>query len=215
MTKKHLVARSIASNQSAYNAGQSQIGSGQTYNELVTNNVKNNPVSTAIAGAGMVTLGAVTGGGLATLGMMGAGSAIGMGANGGVQIYNGQPFDWASFGMAGLTGGVSTGMGFVPALLINAGGALAGSAIGGQNPNALMAGAAVGTAIGYPIGTKIEGSLNNVLNPWYRQEWKEIGMGMSVPVPKNPVPSWSGATGAGVIQELGGGAAQNKVNGTK
>ncbi|WP_433705656.1 beta strand repeat-containing protein [Paraburkholderia sacchari] len=205
----------IAGNQQAYDAGQSQISKGVTYNDLVTNNVKNNPVSTTIAGAGMIALGAVTGGPLATLGMMGAGSAIGMAANGGVQLYNGQPFDWVGFGMAGVTGAAATGMKFLPALLINTGGALTGSAVSGQNPNAPMAGAAAGTMIGYPVGAKIEGRLDNVLNPWYRAEWKDVGMGMSTSVPKNPVPSWTGAIGAGVVQELGGGAVQNQVNGKK
>ncbi|MDR5791040.1 MULTISPECIES: hypothetical protein [Caballeronia] len=86
----------IAGNQSAYNAGQSQLGHGQTYNDLAQSNVKNNPISTTIAGAGMIGLGIVTGGGaLASLGMMAAGSAIGMGANAAVQLYRGQPFDWA------------------------------------------------------------------------------------------------------------------------
>lgn len=202
----------IAGNQQAYDAGQSQLNKGVTYNDLVKNNVKNNPVSTAIAGAGMIGLGVVTGGGaLATLGTMGAGSVIGMGANAAVQVAGGQQFDWAGMGMAGITGGVATGMGFLPALLINTGGALAGSAFAGQNPNAPMAGAAAGTVIGYPIGAKIEGSLNNVFNPWYRQEWSDLGMGVSKYVPPSAIPSGVANAGASVIQEKAGGAVQNQV----
>jgi filamentous hemagglutinin len=78
-----------------------------------------------------------------------------------------------------------------------------------------MAGAAAGTAIGYPIGAKIEGSLNSVLNPWYRQEWKDVGMGISASVPKNAVPSWFGGFGGGIVQEKIGGAAQIKIEGKK
>ncbi|SEA11119.1 two-partner secretion domain-containing protein [Paraburkholderia sartisoli] len=203
----------IASNQVAYTLGLSQGTNGQTYNGLVTSNVQNNPISTAIAGAGMIGLGTVTGAGLATLGMMGAGSTIGMAANGGVQLYNSQPFDWAGFGMAGLTGGASTGMGFIPALLINTGGALASSAIAGQNPNGSMAGAAAGTAVGYPLGAAAESGLNKALNPWYRQEWIDIGIGISKYVPESLIPSWAGAALGGVAQEKAGGAVQNKVDG--
>jgi filamentous hemagglutinin len=72
------------------------------------------------------------------------------------------------------------------------GGALTGLALQGQNPNAAMAGAAVGTVIGYPIGVKIEGKLDSVLNPWYRQEWVDVGMGMSKYVPPSLIPSWVG-----------------------
>ncbi|WP_144112676.1 hypothetical protein [Paraburkholderia sp. BCC1886] len=202
----------IASNQQAYDAGQGQLNKGVTYNDLVANNVKNNPISTTIAGAGMIGLGVVTGGGnLATLGPMAAGSVIGMGANGAVQVAGNQPFDWAGMAMAGVTGGVATGMGFSPALLINTGGALASSGIAGQNPNASMAGAAAGTMIGYPIGSKIESSLNGFMNPWYRQEWVDIGMGVSKSVPPNVLPSWIANAAAGVVQEKAGGAVQNKV----
>lgn len=208
-------AEYIPLNQVAYTLGQSEIGRGQTYNGLVTSNVQNNPISIALAGAGMMASGVGIGGGLASLGMMGTGSAIGMLANAGVQLYNGQPFDWAGLGMAGLTGGASSGMGFVPGLLINTGGALSSSAAAGQNPNASMAGAALGTLIGYPVGVKIEGRLNDVLNPWYRAEWRDLGMGISTSVPKSPVPSWTGGIGAGVISEISGGAVQNRVNNTK
>jgi len=91
-------------------------------------------------------------------------------------------------------------MGFVPALRINTGGALAGSGMTRSNPNYSMVGAAAGTAIGFPLGSKIEGSLNNVLNPWYRQEWKDVGMGIFVS--KNPVPSWVGGIISSGAQEF-------------
>nr|WP_308444869.1 hemagglutinin repeat-containing protein [Paraburkholderia adhaesiva] len=205
----------IAANQAEYNLGVSQQKTGQTYNGLVTSNIKNNPVSSAAAGVGMMGLGVVTGGPLASAGMMSIGAIIGGAANGGVQLAGNQPFDWTSFALAGGTGAVSTGMGFVPVLLIGTGSALTGSALQGQNPNGAMAGAAVGTAIGYPIGAKIEGLLNSVLNPWYRQEWQDIGMGISKYVAPSVIPSWMGGFGGGVIQEKAGEAVQNKVNGAQ
>ncbi|SAL41121.1 filamentous hemagglutinin outer membrane protein [Caballeronia sordidicola] len=205
----------ITSNQSAYNEGKNQIGIGQTYNDLVKANMKNDPFGATLAGVGMIGLGVAAGGGLATAATMATGSTISLAANGGVQAAGGQPFEWTSFAFAGVTGAVSSGMGFGPALLVNVGGALAGSAATGQNPNASMAGATAGTAIGYPIGAKLEGSLNSVLNPWYRQEWKDVGMGISASVPKNAVPSWFGGFGGGVVQEKIGGATQNKFEGKK
>ena len=80
----------------------------------------------------------------------------------------------------------------------------------GRNPNGSMTGAAIGSAIGYPIGSKIEGGLNNVFNPWYRQDWKDVGMGVSVWVPKNSIPSWVGSTGSSIVQEKFGPDIQKK-----
>jgi filamentous hemagglutinin len=124
-----------------------------------------------------------------------------------------QPFDWTSFALSGATGALSTGMKFGPVFLTGVGGALTGSALQGQNPNGAMGGAAVGTVIGYPIGSKVERKLNGVLNPWYRQEWADVGMGVSKYVPPSAIPSWVGGFGGGVIQERAGAAAQGKVDG--
>jgi filamentous hemagglutinin len=194
----------IKPNQAAYDAGQMQLGTGRTYNQLVTDNIKKDPVGATLAGAGMIGLGVVTGGTLPSAVFAGAGATIGMGVNGGVQLAKGQPFDWFSFGMSGFTGATSSGMRFIPALLINTGGALANSGMQGKNPNGAMASAAVGTTIGYPLGAGIEKPLNSVMNPWYRQQWKDVSMGMSVYVPKTPIPSWFGSMGAGAVQENAG-----------
>ncbi|WP_235212692.1 hemagglutinin repeat-containing protein, partial [Burkholderia paludis] len=203
----------IKPNQGAYDRGQQQLGHGQTYNELVTSNMKKDPVGATVAGAGLMGVGLVMGGPFASAGMMGAGGLLGLGANGGVQLMGNQSFDWTSFALAGATGAASTGMKFIPVFLTGVGGALTGSALQGQSPNSAMAGAAVGTAIGYPIGAKIEGKLNDVLNPWYRQEWVDVGMGVSKYVPPSVIPSWVGGFGGGVIQEKAGGMGQNKVDG--
>ncbi|MCG1046291.1 MULTISPECIES: hemagglutinin repeat-containing protein [Mycetohabitans] len=202
----------IKPNQEAYDAGQSQLGRGQTYNELVTSNINKDPVGATVAGAGMMGLGLAAGGSLAPAGMMGAGALLGLGANGGVQLMGDQPFDWTSFALSGVTSAVSTGMKFVPVFMTGVGGALTGSALQGQNPNAAMGGAAVGTVIGYPIGAKIEGKLNDVLNPWYRQEWVDVGMGMSKYVAPSKLPSWLGGAAGGAAQEKMGATVQNKLD---
>ncbi|EON12910.1 Hemolysin [Pandoraea sp. SD6-2] len=153
----------IKSNEAAYNLGQEQLGRGQTYGELVTSNMKKDPVGSTLAGVGMIGLGLVMGGPLASAGLMGTGGLLGLGANGGVQPMGDRPFDWTSFALAGATGAASTGMKVIPVALTGVGGALTGSALQGQNPNSAMAGALGGTAIGYPIGSRIQGSLNVVV----------------------------------------------------
>jgi len=203
----------IAPNQEAYNVAQTQLDQGKTYSDLVAGNIKKDPVGATLAGAGMMGLGVVTGAGLPALSMAATGAGIGSGVNGAVQLGMGQPFDWFSFVMAGATGAASSGMGFIPSILINTGGALTGSGVQGQNPNGAMAGAAAGTAIGFPIGSKIEGSLGNMMNPWYRQEWKDVGIGMSVWVTKSPLPSWLGTAAGNAAQEKIDPIIQNKVEG--
>ncbi|WP_175689828.1 hemagglutinin repeat-containing protein [Burkholderia anthina] len=204
----------IKPNQGAYDLGQQQLGRGQTYNDLVTSNMKMDSVGTTLAGAGMIGLGLVTGGSLAPAGMMGIGAAVGLITNGGVQLTGNQPFDWTGFVLAGATGAASTGMRFVPVFLTGVGGALTGSAVQGQNPNSAMGGAAIGTVIGYPLGSKVEGKLNGVLNPWYRQEWVDVGMGISKYVPPSVIPSWVGGALGGAAQEKTGAAAQYTIDGT-
>lgn len=95
---------------------------------------------------------------------------------------NGQinPVDTA---MAGVTGALTFGTGFIPGLLINTGGSLAGSAYKGENPNAGMAGAAAGSLAGYVVGGKLEGWLGNKLDPWYKPEWSNLGSVFLDPYP--------------------------------
>ncbi|WP_155675541.1 hypothetical protein [Burkholderia territorii] len=71
----------------------------------------------------------------------------------------------------------------------------------------------MGTVIGYPLGFKVEGKLNNVLNPWYRQEWVDIGMGVSKYVPPSMLPSWFGGAARGAAQEKMAATMQNKLDG--
>ncbi|CAB3755758.1 hypothetical protein [Paraburkholderia solisilvae] len=192
----------IANNQQAYDAGQSQIGKGMTYNDLVKNNVKNNPISTAIAGVGMIALGGAVAGGIpSAIGML-TGGGLGAGVNTGAQyVFNNGPISMVDTAMAGVTGALTFGAGLLPGLLINTGGALAGSAIKGDNPNMSMAGAAAGTVTGYAIGGKVESAIGNRVNPWYRAEWVEIGGGISRYVPPSAIPSIAGTTAGAISSE--------------
>lgn len=75
-----------------------------------------------------------------------------------------------------------------------------------------MAAAAGGTAVGYPFGSKlIEPALDKVFNPWYRQTWKDLGMGVSVYIPKSLIPSAVGGVFSSGIQEATGPNVQKEV----
>ncbi len=71
-------------------------------------------------------------------------------------------------------------------MLTNVGGALGGSAVKGENPNAGMGGAAAGTVLGYGLGKAVEIPFNNNLNPWYRPDWKDAGIGFGIVKPNPP-----------------------------
>jgi len=73
-----------------------------------------------------------------------------------------------------------------------------------------MGGAVAGTIIGYPIGVAIEKPLNSIMNPWYRQQWRDIGMGMSSYIPRNYLPSW--IAGSSAVQEITGSTVQQGLD---
>lgn len=184
-----------AANQDAYNRAQVRLGKGQTYNELVTSNIKKDPVGATLAGAGMIGLGLVTAGGVPSLMGMATGGSIGAAVNTGAQyLFNNGQINIVDTTMGGVTGALTFGTGILPGLLINTGGSLAGSAYKGENPNAGMAGAAAGSITGYLVGGKIEGALNNKLNPWYRAAWVDVGLGITKPVSPSILPSLLGTT---------------------
>lgn len=206
-------AQFIAPNQEAYHLGQTQAGTGQTYNQLVTNNIQNDPVGATLAGAGMAGLGVVTAGGIPSLGGMAFGGTIGGLANASMQAaFNSGSVNPVDVGMGTVTGALTFGTGLTPSLLMNLGGALAGSGIKGENPNLGMAGAAVGTTVGYGLGSVIETGLNKVVNPWYRPQWQDLGLGISVAVPRNPLPSVGGTGISAFGQEITGNTTTTIVN---
>ncbi|MES2407738.1 MAG: hypothetical protein V4528_10515 [Pseudomonadota bacterium] len=157
----------IAPNNSAYANSLNFNGTGQTYGQLLTSNIKDNPVSTGIAGVAMVATGAAVAGPAALVARALAGGT-GAGVDAVFQKAGNQPVNWFDVGIAGttafITGGASNWQqGLTAASLINVGGSLTGSAIKGENPNAGMGGAALGTMIGYPVGKSIEIPMDRVL----------------------------------------------------
>ncbi len=90
-------------------------------------------------------------------------------------------------------GALTAGASLWPGVMINTGGAVVGSVIKGENQNSSMAGAALGTLVGYGIGSEAEGALNGRLNPWYRSEWVGLGFGISRYSSPSNLPWFTGA----------------------
>jgi filamentous hemagglutinin len=78
-----------------------------------------------------------------------------------------------------------------------------------------MAGSAVGTMIGYPIGSLLEGAAAERINPWYLPDWKDVGLGISAPVSPSALPSWAGIAGGAISQEVTGQPTTSHLNNGK
>ncbi|WP_225816603.1 VENN motif pre-toxin domain-containing protein, partial [Photorhabdus antumapuensis] len=90
------------------------------------------------------------------------GTGLSMGANGAVQVANGNTgdkFDYLSLFLAGATGWSGTGRSLYANVGVNVGGAYLGSQVTSQNSEAAMVGAAFGTTLGYGMGSAITGKL--------------------------------------------------------
>lgn len=134
-------------------------------------------------------------GGVPSLIGMATGGSIGAAVNTGAQyVFNNGQISLVDTTTAGAAGALTFGTGFIPGLLSNTGGSLAGSAYRGENPNAGMAGAAAGSVTGYAVGGKLEGLLGDKLDPWYKPAWVDLGLGISKPVSPSVLPSLLGTT---------------------
>jgi filamentous hemagglutinin len=202
----------ISPNYTAYTNAQSFINRGRTYDQQVQKNVQDNPVSTGIAGAGITALGVLVAGPAALLPRVYAG---GVGATANVTFqssFGNQPTDWVDVAVSGLTGFITGGastfrQGLTAATLINVGGSLTGSSIKGENPNAGMGGAAVGTLVGYPLGLGVEKTTASIIklrDPYglNRPDWIPAGpFGIVKPNPPSVVPGVFGNIGSSLVQE--------------
>lgn len=86
------------------------------------------------------------------------GAAMSLGANAGVQVYEGktgEKFDYTTLLTAGVTGAAGVGKSLNANVRLNVGGAYLSSQITGEDTQAAMMGAAAGSALGYGLGTVI------------------------------------------------------------
>ena len=123
-----------------------------------------------------------------------------------------KPTDWIDVTLAGVTGYWTMGRNWLSAASINTSGALFGSTLKGEDAKPAMAGAAVGTVIGYGVGKGIEIPLNNKLNPWYRPDWIKGYLEISTWNAPSKVPRVSGIIGSSYVQEKAGDATKNHIS---
>lgn len=191
----------IAPNLQAYHQGMEMIQKGMTDSDLIVSNVKKDPVGVTLAGTGLVGLGYISGGAGATVGVKMVGAGIGALAN-----YVFQPSgqtDWIDVSLAGVTGFVTSGAGFISSGVTNVGGSIIGSGIKGENPDPGIYGAGVGTVGGYVVGKAIEIPLGRVFNSRniFAPDWIDMGYGLSRWNSPSPIPGLVSGVGASFAQE--------------
>ncbi|RZT36669.1 two-partner secretion domain-containing protein [Cupriavidus agavae] len=200
----------IPVNRAGYDLGQSQVGAGQTYNELVEANMKKDPVGPAVLGLGLVGMGYLTGGSGTAAGIKLFGAGISGGAN-----YLAQPENksWMDIGISTAIGFITTGSGLGSSLGTSAGGALFGATQKGENPNAAVAGAVGGAVAGYGMGKAIVTPVASTIDPrgWWTPDWIDVGHGILKWNSPSAIPGIAAGTGAGFFQEPIGNWIKNKA----
>ncbi|MDF7680575.1 VENN motif pre-toxin domain-containing protein [Enterobacteriaceae bacterium ESL0689] len=132
-------------------------------------------------------------------------SLIGAGANAGVGLLVNGEVNPNDVILAYWTGALTANTGLMGTVGINAVNGGISSAIKGDDPlkGGFLSGAAAG--VGYGAGKLTQNQLNYIINPnWKNWEWVDIGMGISKPMPLDPLP--------GVIGNMGGSASTEYIN---
>ena len=172
------------------------------------------PVSceTAVAAIGSAMAWPLLPGAAATTSLIGAGANAGVGL-----LINGEvnPNDVI---LGYWTGAFTAGTGVWGTMAVNAGSGATSNYLKGDDPlkGGLISGAASG--LGYGAGKLVELPFDKVLNPmkpWKDWIWTDVGMGISKPLPINPVPGVAGNITGSVTTEYGNDQAGKTTEGQK
>lgn len=149
---------------------------------------------------------------MATTGLIGAGANAGVG-----YTINGEinPNDVI---LGYWTGLLTANTGIVGTVVVNAGGGAGSSYLKGDDPwkGGAISGAASG--FGYGIGKVTQNSLEKIFNPmkpWKDWLWTDVGMGISKPLPVDPLPGVAGNITSSVTTEATNDQAGKKIGGEK
>ncbi|HDW4070436.1 TPA: hemagglutinin repeat-containing protein, partial [Escherichia coli] len=159
------------------------------------------PVSceTAVAAMGSAMVWPLLPGAAATTSLIGAGANAGIGL-----LINGEvnPNDVI---LGYWTGVFTAGTRLWGTMGVNAASGATSSYLKGDDP---LKGGAMGgmsSGLGYGAGKVLQGQLDKFINPnWKNWEWVDVGMGISKPMPLDPLP--------GVIGNMGGSASTEYIN---
>ncbi|TDR82617.1 hemagglutinin repeat-containing protein [Paludibacterium purpuratum] len=145
-----------------------------------------------------------------TTGILGAGVNYGYQK---VTLPKGQNVNWVDVSMAGASGLWTNGASLGSSTLYNAWTAYVGSHLQGQDAKAAMAGAAIGTVVGFKAGEALTGKINSAVNPWFRPDWVKSGpYGIVKWNSPNPVPAYLGATVGNWTQEKSNSLVVNGIS---
>ena len=165
-------------------------------------------------GAGPLVMGAgAAWGGIPLASQFITGSLIGTGVNAGAQyVLNDGNIKPTEVVMGGLTGGLTMGRDIIPTVLINTGGAMITSGYGNDSIGASMLGTALGSALGWKVGSVTERSVGKVIQRTttdFSSEWTSAPFAISAPIPVSQWPARLGATTGGFVQEFSGDYVKN------
>ncbi|WP_246758244.1 VENN motif pre-toxin domain-containing protein [Erwinia phyllosphaerae] len=132
-------------------------------------------------------------------------SLIGAGANAGVGLLINGEVNPNDVILGYWTGAFTAGTRLWGTMAVNAGSGATSSYLKGDNPlkGGLISGAASG--LGYGAGKLVELPFDKVLNPmkpWKDWIWTDVGMGISKPLPINPVPGMAGNASGSTATEI-------------
>ncbi|WP_306821581.1 VENN motif pre-toxin domain-containing protein [Klebsiella variicola] len=145
-------------------------------------------------------------------------SLIGAGANAGVGLLINGEVNPNDVILGYWTGAFTAGTGVWGTMAVNAGSGATSNYLKGDDPlkGGLISGAASG--LGYGAGKLVELPFDKVLNPmkpWKDWIWTDVGMGISKPLPINPVPGVAGNITGSVTTEYGNDQAGKTTEGQK
>ncbi|MGC1062285.1 hemagglutinin repeat-containing protein [Pantoea agglomerans] len=149
-------------------------------------------------------------------GMAATTSLIGAGANAGVGYLINGDVNLNDVILGYWTGALTAGTGLWGTIGVNAVSGATSSYLKGDDPlkGGAMSGAASG--LGYGAGKLVELPLDKVFNPmkpWKDWVWTDVGMGISKPLPVNPVPGIAGNITSSIGTEYGNDQAGKAIGG--
>ena len=137
---------------------------------------------------------------------------LGAGTNAGMQYADSGEITSVNSVAAGWIIVITMGQGWKETVGWNAAGGAFGNWLDGKDP---LSGAAMSggtSAIGYGVGKVVQGPLEKVINPnWKNWEWLNVGMGISKPLPLNPTPGIAGNIGSSIGSEGAGAIIQEQL----